>query len=138
VRSRLAARRGRSGNAERRHACPLVWRLPRPLRTLSRRAGDLSLFLAQPHGLLEVLPLDRLLLRRLDAREALLSVSRGTRRQEGGRSTSGSGDEVPVTIRVTSSRTVSPSTPKSSRMRAATPWFSRARPSRMCSVPMEL
>ena len=42
----------------------------------------------------------------------------------------------PESIRMTSLRIFSESASKSSRMRAATPSFSRTRPSRMCSVPM--
>ena len=42
----------------------------------------------------------------------------------------------PDSIRITSLRIFSESASKSSRMRAATPSFSRTRPSRMCSVPM--
>ena len=42
----------------------------------------------------------------------------------------------PDSIRMTSLRIFSESASKSSRMRAATPSFSRTRPSRMCSVPM--
>ena len=40
--------------------------------------------------------------------------------------------------RMTSLRIFSESASKSTRMRAATPSFSRTRPSRMCSVPMKL
>ena len=42
----------------------------------------------------------------------------------------------PESMRMTSLRIFSESASKSSRMRAATPSFSRTRPSRMCSVPM--
>ena len=42
----------------------------------------------------------------------------------------------PDSIRMTSLRIFSESASKSSRIRAATPSFSRTRPSRMCSVPM--
>ena len=42
----------------------------------------------------------------------------------------------PESIRMISLRILSASASKSSRMRAATPSFSRTRPSRMCSVPM--
>ena len=42
----------------------------------------------------------------------------------------------PDSIRITSLRIFSESASKSSRIRAATPSFSRTRPSRMCSVPM--
>ena len=42
----------------------------------------------------------------------------------------------PDSIRMTSLRIFSESASKSSRMRAATPSFSRTKPSRMCSVPM--
>ena len=42
----------------------------------------------------------------------------------------------PDSIRMTSLRIFSESASKSSRMRAATPSFSRTSPSRMCSVPM--
>ncbi len=42
----------------------------------------------------------------------------------------------PESIRMTSLRIFSESASKSSRMRAATPSFSRTSPSRMCSVPM--
>ncbi len=42
----------------------------------------------------------------------------------------------PESIRMTSLRIFSESASKSSRIRAATPSFSRTRPSRMCSVPM--
>ena len=42
----------------------------------------------------------------------------------------------PESIRITSLRILSESASKSSRMRAATPSFSRTSPSRMCSVPM--
>ena len=42
----------------------------------------------------------------------------------------------PESMRMISLRIFSASASKSSRMRAATPSFSRTRPSRMCSVPM--
>ena len=42
----------------------------------------------------------------------------------------------PESMRMTSLRIFSESASKSSRMRAATPSFSRTSPSRMCSVPM--
>ena len=42
----------------------------------------------------------------------------------------------PESMRMTSLRIFSESASKSGRMRAATPSFSRTRPSRMCSVPM--
>ncbi len=42
----------------------------------------------------------------------------------------------PESMRITSLRIFSESASKSSRIRAATPSFSRTRPSRMCSVPM--
>jgi len=42
----------------------------------------------------------------------------------------------PESMRMTSLRILSESASKSSRMRAATPSFSRTSPSRMCSVPM--
>ena len=42
----------------------------------------------------------------------------------------------PESMRMTSLRIFSESASKSSKIRAATPSFSRTRPSRMCSVPM--
>ncbi len=48
----------------------------------------------------------------------------------------GGGRPGPDSIRITSLRIFSESASKSSRMRAATPSFSRTSPSRMCSVPM--